>query len=167
MIVLCWVRALNHMCCVQIRQWNKKNKKIYVKMQNAVVESVDVTRVTLADLQVMTRFVCQTWLSYWAFLSKCDIGRFWDGPHIPRSFRHKSWGPRHHKNILEHTQNTFTHFAFAHLHIICDLAGKKCVNLHKLCVIYTFLGQQEALVDHGRKSQTTFTWHRPRICLHL
>jgi len=29
-------------------------------MQNAVVESVDVTRVTLADLQVMTRFVCQT-----------------------------------------------------------------------------------------------------------
>ena len=58
---------------------------------------------------------------------------------------------------MEHTQNTFSQIAFAQLHIFCVLAGKKCVNLHKLCVIYTFLGRREALVDHRHKSQITFT----------
>ena len=50
---------------------------------------------------------------------------------------------------------------------------KKCVNLHKLCVIYTFLGRREALVNHRRKSQITFTlffsslWSSPLICIYI
>ncbi len=45
-----------------------------------------------------------------------------------------------------------SHFAFKHLHIFCILAGKICVDLHKLCVNYTNPGRRETLVDHRHKS---------------
>ena len=52
-------------------------------------------------------------------------------------------------------------------HTICNLcfwyapavAGKICVHFHKLCVIYTNLGQKEALINHWHKAQLTLTQH--------
>ena len=50
----------------------------------------------------------------------------------------------------------FTYHIYTNAQILW-FGGGKCVKIHKLCVIYTFLGWREALVDHRCKSQITFT----------
>ena len=58
---------------------------------------------------------------------------------------------------LEHTENTFFHFTFTQMHIFCTIWCKYLCKLTQICVIYTNLGRQEALVDHRHKTQITFT----------
>ena len=61
------------------------------------------------------------------------------------------------KVLLEPTKNTF-HISRLHkCTFVPPLGLKLCVNLHKLCVIYTNLGQRETLIDHRYKLQTTCT----------
>ena len=58
---------------------------------------------------------------------------------------------------MEHTENTFLHFAFTQMHIFSTDRCKNLCRFTQICVIYTNLGRQEALVDHRHKSQITFT----------
>ncbi len=58
---------------------------------------------------------------------------------------------------MEHTENTFSHFAFTQMHIFLTDRCKNLCRFTQICVIYTNLGRREALVDHRHKSQITFT----------